>query len=230
MIKYILLDLDDTILDFSWAEHQALGRTMAEFGVEATDELRSLYSRINLEYWRQLERKEITREALQVNRFRRLQEEIRLEGDPVVFADTYVKYLSQGHCFLPGALETLRVLKKNHRLFIVTNGTAVVQYGRLKSAGITDFFEKIFISEEVGSNKPHAEFFDRCFESIEGFNRSEAIIVGDSLHSDILGGINAGILTCWINFRHHPERADIQPDYQIETLSQLLSILEKLNK
>ena len=226
MMKYILLDLDDTILDFSWAERQAICRTLTAFGIEPTEEVCALYSRINLEHWRRLERKEITREELQVSRFRQLQQELGVEGDAKRFADTYVSHLSQGHCFLPGALETLQVLQKSHRLFLVTNGTAPVQYGRLKSADLFKYFEKIFISEEVGANKPHKEFFDRCFSEIPGFEPAEAMIVGDSLSSDIRGGINAGIATCWVNTRGRAPRADIQPDYEIEALPQLLPILE----
>lgn len=226
MIEYILLDLDDTILDFSWAEGQAIRRTLSDFGMTPTDEICALYRKINLEHWQRLERGEITRQELQVSRFRILQQQIGLEGDPQTFADTYVRYLSQGHCFLPGAEETLAALRETYRLFLVTNGTAVVQHSRLQSADIAHFFEKIFISEEIGANKPHAAFFDRCFAAIDGFDRSRAMIVGDSLNSDIRGGINAGITTCWVNPHHRPVKYGIEPDYQIENLPQLLSILE----
>jgi 2-haloacid dehalogenase len=228
MIKYIFLDLDDTILDFPWAEGQAIRRTLLDFDIEPTEEICQLYHSLNWECWQRLERKEITREDLKVIRFQRLQEEMHIEGDPVAFAETYIGHLSQGHCFLPGAEETLRALQKDYRLFLATNGFPRVQYGRLDSAGIRDCFEKIFISQELDAYKPYREFFDRCFAQIPGFDPTQALMVGDSLNSDMKGGINAGIKTCWVNPHHRPERDGIHPDYQIDTLPELLPILAQI--
>jgi 2-haloacid dehalogenase len=179
-----------------------------------------------LEYWRALERKEVTQEQLKVRRFQQLLQELGREGDPAAMGELYLQRLGQGHCFLPGALETLQLLVKNYRLFLVTNGNPPVQYGRLESAGITRYFEKLFISMEIGHNKPTIEFFDHCFSQIPGFDKKKAIIVGDSLFSDIRGGINAGITTCWVNPNHRPVLEDIVPDYQIENLPQLLPIIQ----
>lgn len=228
MIEYILLDLDDTILDFPWAENQAITRTLTAFGIDPTPEVCALYSKINLEHWRRLERKELTREQLRVGRFQVLLQELGIEADPLAMSDTYVQCLSEGHCFIPGARETVETLARHYRLFLVTNSSTQVQYGRLKSANISHYFEKIFISQEIGFNKPDIEFFNRCFAQIPGFDKSKAIIVGDSLTSDIQGGINAGITTCWVNPNHRPVWKDITPDYQIENLPQLLPILETL--
>ena len=228
MIEYILLDLDDTILDFKWAENQALTGTLIAAGIEPTEEIRLRYSQINWEYWHALERKEVTREQLKVGRFRQLLQELGKEADPEAMGEMYLQRLGQGHCFLPGALETLNILLKKYRLFLVTNGNPPVQYGRLESAGITHYFEKLFISMEIGHNKPSVEFFDHCFSNIPGFDKTKAIIVGDSLFSDIRGGINAGIKTCWVNPTHRPVREEIIPDFEIENLPQLLPILETL--
>ena len=226
MFEYILLDLDDTILDFQWAENQALTGTLTAFGIEPTEETCNRYREINWDYWHALERKEVTQEELKVGRFRQLLQELGKEGDPETMGDLYLSRLSHGHRFLPGALETLDSLVKKYRLFIVSNGNPPVQYPRLESAGITNYFEKLFISKEIGHNKPTVEFFDYCFSQIPGFDKEKAIIVGDSLFSDIRGGINAGIKTCWVNPNHRPVRENIVPDYQIETLPQLLPILE----
>ena len=226
MIDFILLDLDDTILDFQWAEHQAITHTLSSFGIDPTEENRSRYRQINLEYWRALERKEVTQEQLKVGRFRRLLEELGKEGDPAAMGELYLQHLGEGHRFLPGAKEAMDILVKKYRLFLVSNGNPPVQYPRLKSAGITHYFEKLFISMEIGYNKPSAEFFEHCFSQIPGFDKTKAIIVGDSLFSDIRGGINAGIKTCWVNPNHRPVREEIVPDYQIENLLQLLPILE----
>ena len=228
MVEYILLDLDDTILDFRWAENQAITRTLTAFDIEPTPETCERYRQINLEYWRRLERKELTREQLRVGRFQDLLQDLGIERDACLIADKFVQCLGEGHCFLPGARETVQTLAQQYRLFLVTNSSTQVQRGRLKSANITRYFEKIFISQEVGFNKPDIEFFNHCFAQIPGFDKTKAIIVGDSLFSDILGGINAGIKTCWVNPNHRPVREDIVPDYQIENLPQLLPILESL--
>ena len=107
------------------------------------------------------------------------------------------------------------------------SGTAKVQAGRLASAGIRPFFQEVFISQELGANKPDRAYFEKCFARIPGFDRNKAMIVGDSLTSDILGGQNAGIATCWVNPRHLPRREDIRVDYEIEALSQLENLLEQ---
>ena len=142
--------------------------------------------------------------------------------------DRYTKNLSQGHFFVEGAEELLKALSGKYRLFLVSNGTACVQKGRLESAGIVPYFEKVFISEEIGVNKPDPRFFEACFEKMEPFDRSRCMIVGDSLTSDILGGRNAGITTCWFNLRGREARGDVAPDWQISRLDELPGLLESL--
>lgn len=228
MYKFLFLDLDDTILDFHKAESIAVSKALAQAGVEPTAETVALYSRINKAHWEMLERGEITREQVKRFRFARLFEALGVEADPAECARNYERLLAIGHYFLPGAEEAVSRLSKKYRLFLASNGTASVQKGRLTSANLYRFFEKVFVSEEVGANKPSKEYFDRCFAQIPGFDPSKAIIVGDSLTSDILGGRNAGIATCWVNPGHKPKRADIPADYEIEALSELEGLLEAL--
>ena len=228
MLEFLFLDLDDTILDFQKAEHIAIRKTIASFGIDPTDEVCALYSRINKEHWERLERKELTREQVLVGRFATLFEAVGCDGDAVACARRYEDFLSMGHYFLPGAEEALERLSEKYKLYLASNGTAKVQAGRLKSANISHYFAEIFVSQEIGANKPALEYFTRCFARIPGFDPAKAMIVGDSLTSDILGGINAGISTCWVNPKHLPGREDIRPDYQIEALSQLENLLEKL--
>ena len=228
MIEFLFLDLDDTILDFHKAERIAIAKTIGEFGVEPIDTVLADYHRINKYHWEMLERGELTREEMLVNRFRVLFESLDREVDAVLCARTYEKNLSQGHYFLPGAEEAVEALSKKYRLFIASNGTASVQAGRMTSANLYRFFEKVFVSQLIGANKPSKEYFTRCFAQIPDFDISRAMIVGDSLTSDILGGINAGMKTCWVNPSHAPVRAEIQPDYEIENLTQLEALLETL--
>ena len=154
--------------------------------------------------------------------------EFGVEVDPALCAKTYEKKLSIGHWFLPGAEETVEYLSKHYRLFLASNGTASVQKGRMTSANLYRFFEKVFVSQEIGHNKPAKAYFDGCFAQIPDFDPSKALMVGDSLSSDILGGINAGIRTVWVNPNHVENTTDIKPDYEIEALHQLPALLETL--
>lgn len=228
MMEFLLLDLDDTILDFHKAERIAVAKTLKDFGVEPTDAVLSRYHIINLQHWQRLEKGELTRDQVQEGRFRVLFEELGREADPVAVTRAYEHNLGIGHYFLPGAEAAVQSLHKKYRLFLASNGTASVQHSRLTSAGLYPYFEKVFVSQEMGLNKPSKAYFDACFARIPGFDPQKAMMVGDSLTSDILGGINAGIKTCWVNPTHAPARADIQPDYEIENLSQLEEVLNAL--
>ena len=227
MIEFLFLDLDDTILDFHKAERIAISKTIREFGVEPTEEILDLYHGINKWHWEQLELGKLTRAEVLVNRFGVLFEKLGKEVDAPKCAKVYEHNLSQGHWFLPGAEEAVDALSKKYRLFLASNGTATVQKGRMTSANLYRFFETVFVSQEIGHNKPSKAYFDACFATISGFEREKAMIVGDSLSSDIKGGINAGIRTVWVN-PEHKDCGAIKPDYEIEALSQLEELLEGL--
>ena len=228
MFEFLFLDMDDTILDFHKAEHVAIRTTLRQFGVEPTDEVCARYSQINKGYWERLERKEVTREQLQVGRFADLFAELGVQADAVACAPCYMKNLGIGHYFLPGAEEAVAALSKKYRLYLASNGERNTQKSRIASAGIAKYFEKIFISGEIGVDKPDKRFFEGCFAQIPGFDPARALMVGDSLTSDILGGKNAGIATCWVNPGHKPCRPGFEPDYQIESIAQLEALLESL--
>lgn len=229
MIKYVLLDVDDTILDFGKTEAAAIKKTFERIGIPATDEVIARYSAINNEQWSALERGELTRAQVLVRRFDILFNELGIIGVPSEMAQASYEYLlGIGHYFVDGAQEMLEALKGKYKLYIISNGTAGVQDSRLKSAGIEPYFEDIFISERIGADKPSKKFFDAVASRIEGFERDKAIVVGDRLSSDILGGINAGIRTCWFNPKRQPARADIRADHEIHALSELPELLKKL--
>lgn len=227
MIEFLFLDLDDTILDFKTAERVAIGKTIREFGVEPTEEILNLYHEINKWHWEQLELGNLTRAQVLENRFGVLFEKLGREVDTAACARAYGNNLSQGHWFLPGAEEAVDSLSKKYRLFLASNGTASVQKGRMTSANLYRFFEKVFVSQEIGHNKPSKAYFEACFAQIPGFDREKAMIVGDSLSSDIKGGINAGIKTVWVN-PEHKDCGDVGPDYEIEYLNQLEELLNNL--
>lgn len=228
MIDFLFIDLDDTILDFHKAERVALAKTLQSLGLEPTDTVMARYSQINKEHWERLERKEITREFLLVSRFAQLMDEFGIDVEAERCARTYEHNLSIGHFFLPGAYAAVEALSKKYKLYITSNGTSKIQASRLESANIRHFFQDIFISQDIGVNKPDKEYFARCFARIPNFAPQKAMIVGDSLTSDILGGKQAGIATCWVNPKGVTPREDIIPDYQISTLSQLETLLESI--
>ena len=226
MIEFLFLDLDDTILDFHKAERLAISKTIRDFGVEPTESILARYHAINKWHWEQLEQGKLTRDQVLVNRFQALFDELGQNVDAAACAKSYERNLSVGHYFLPGAEEAVKSLYKKFRLFLASNGTATVQHGRMTSAGLYPYFEQVFVSQNIGYNKPSREYFDACFARIPGFDAGRAMMVGDSLTSDIRGGINAGIQTVWVN-PSHKDCGDIRPDYQIENLSQLEDLLHK---
>ena len=228
MIEFLFLDLDDTILDFHKAERIAIGKTLRDFGLEPTEEVLGRYHLINKAHWEMLERGELTRTEVQWKRFDALFREFGIEADPLACAARYMQNLSVGHYFLPGAEEAVKTLSSKYRLYLASNGNASVQKGRMTSADLYRFFEKVFVSEEIGHNKPSRAYFEAAFAQIPGFDPDRAMIVGDSLTSDIRGGNNAGIRTCWVNPGHAPRDPEIHVDYEIEALSQLPELLEAL--
>ena len=228
MFECLLLDLDDTILDFHKAEAIMVARALKEADVEPTEETITLYSNINRQHWEKLERGELTREQVKVLRFDALFRQLGISADAESCAANYEHLLGIGHYFLPGAEEAMEVLSAKYRLFLVSNGTSAVQAGRMTSANLYRFFEKVFVSEEIGADKPSKVYFDRCFAQIPDFAPEKALIVGDSLTSDIRGGNNAGIATCWVNPKGAPRKPDIHVDYEIRALSELDALLEHL--
>lgn len=224
----VLFDLDDTILDFQSAERAALTRAFTALGIPATEELIARYSDINRSQWELLEDGVLSREQVLRRRFELLFAEYGIEGASDEANERYENELCFGHWFMPGAEEVLRALTPGCRLFIVSNGAAKVQAARLRSAGIGPYFEDIFISEEIGAEKPSRAFFDFAFARIRDFDPARTILVGDSLSSDIRGAKNAGVRACWYNARKRAPRPDITPDYMIESLSELPGLIYKL--
>ena len=228
MVKTVLLDLDDTILDFRRAEAGAIRRTLEGEGVTVTDALLERYHVINKHHWELLEEGKITRDQVKRLRFEQLFGELGLPCDSQRICRAYEENLSQGHFFIPGAEALLKALAPRYNLYIASNGGAWVQNARLDAAGIRKYFKGQFISEEMGANKPSPAFFEACFAAIPGFERETAVMVGDSLTSDIRGGQNVGIRTIWFNPSRKPARKDIPADYEFHDLLELPGLLEKL--
>lgn len=227
MYRNILFDLDNTLLDFNRAEEVAISAVLVSFGREPTEELIRLYSRINLSQWKLLELGELTLAETKENRFRLFFDEIGITASPKEATAEFERTLHEGFYLIDGAKELLSELYGRYRLYIASNGTASVQRSRIDGAGISGFFDGVFISQELGAKKPDRDFFEKSFCSIPDFVREETVIVGDSLTSDILGGRNAGIDTVWYNPGKHSGNGDIKPTYEISRLEDIKAILDK---
>ncbi|MCQ2537465.1 MAG: YjjG family noncanonical pyrimidine nucleotidase [Lachnospiraceae bacterium] len=227
MYKFLLFDADDTIFDFLKAEAVAFKQAMEESGLVYKEEYVEIYSEVNLKMWQELERKEITKPELIRTRFDRFFKKVGIEADSTAMRENYQVRLGQQGFLLPGAVEMLEKLYTTgkYRIFLITNGLKDTQTGRLERSGISKFLEGVFISEEVGHEKPSAEYFNAVEKAITGFDRSQALVIGDSLTSDILGGNNAGIDTVWYNFRNKSNNTKAVPTYTIKDLTEIYTIL-----
>ena len=228
-IKYILLDLDDTVYDFHKSEKLAISETLKSFGVLPSDTVVKRYSEINRDCWRMLEEGIMTRDEILLERFRRLFAELSVECDADLVRIAYEKNLSECAIFVEGAAELIASLRGKYILAIASNGTARVQDKRIAKGNISPLFDYIFISERLGATKPSPLFFDKCLITMGAGNRDEVLIVGDSLSSDIKGGLNSGIHSCHFDKTGDTVYKNITPEYRITKLSELHSVLADLN-
>lgn len=227
MSKYtiVLFDADATLFDFKRSEYEAVKDCLAFAGLPTTDDVIEKYSEINDGYWKKLERGEVTKNELFTARWRDLIDYYGFEFDAQKIADTYPQKLAERVYLICGAEDICKKLYGKFRLYIITNGFAKIQHGRFDQSVLKKYFENIFISEEIGAEKPSIDYFNAVAAAIPDFDREKALVIGDSVTSDIKGGIAAGIDTCWFN----PNRK-IAPDgmnmtYIINDLSEIENIL-----
>ena len=230
MIQTILWDIDGTILNFHRSAENSLKNTFKKFGYgKITDELLHMYEEINDVYWCKLEKGEITKEKLLVERFVEFFTKIGVETTRVVeFNQAYLNGLLDTVVFMPEAYETVKKLHPEYKQYIVTNGVKELQRKKIAKAHIEEFFDGIFISDEIGYEKPHIEFFNYVFDRIPTKNPDEVIIIGDSLTSDIAGGIRAGIHTCWYHPSNEENHSDVKPEFTVTSHLAFQEILKQL--
>lgn len=228
MAKYycILFDADNTLLDFDAAERKALAETLIQYGIEPSNETVERYRAINEGLWRQLEKGQIRREKLVNERFTRFLKEIGAAGNGAEMNRYYLNQLSTHPDLMPGnVLDVLHELAEVATMAIVTNGFDKVQSRRVKESGVAAFMEEVFVSERSESEKPNRKIFDTALRTLGVENRDHVLVVGDSLSSDIQGGINAGLDTCWLNRNHIENPGQVCPTYEIDSLEQLYPIV-----
>lgn len=228
MIKTLLWDIDGTLLNFEKAERYAIRKCFEIFGIgECTDEMILNYSKINKSYWERLERGEITKPQVLRGRFEEFFKSENIDFNRIDdFNREYQVRLSDKIFFCDNAYELVMSLKGKVRQYAVTNGTLLAQSKKLKQSGLDKIFDGVFISDEVGFEKPSIEFFDAVWEKIGKHDKNEVMIVGDSLSSDMKGGNNAGILCCWYNPDGAENNTGVHIDYEIKNLNEILSLTE----
>ncbi len=224
--KVLLFDADETLFDFKKSESIALEHAISDFDIPYDpDHHLKIYETINTAIWKEFEEGKITQNTLKVERFKRLSLELGIHFDPHLFSERYMYHLAEASILLDDATALLEKLDGKFNLVILTNGLAYVQNRRIGKSSIAKYFSHIVISEEVGVAKPNPEIFEHTLKLIGQVDKSEVLMIGDSLTSDIKGGNNFGIDTCWYNPKNLDNTSQVNPTYEINDLMSLLNIL-----
>lgn len=222
--QWLLFDADDTLFDYAQAEHNALRNTFSEFGLPFDTRALELYREFNHQLWLRFEKREVTGEQIRTERFALLFHALDLP-EPPQLADRYIDHLAAQTTLVQGALETLDALHKTHRIAIITNGMTRVQRPRLAQSVLAPYISELIISEQVGAAKPAREIFDYAFARMGNPPREHVLIIGDSLTSDMQGGANFGIDTCWYNPKRLPHPPQPTLTHEINDLRELIALL-----
>ncbi|MEZ4887758.1 MAG: YjjG family noncanonical pyrimidine nucleotidase [Chitinophagales bacterium] len=223
--QYLLFDADNTLFDFDQTAKDAFAATFTSFGITQEAHHFDQYLGISQQCWRDFEQKKIDQDTLRRVRFELFFEAAAIAGDALHFNEQYLQNLVHHSSLLEGAFEVLQQLHGKIPMAIITNGLKEVQRPRLQRTGLTPYFEAIIVSDEIGVSKPHTPFFDHTFEQIDFPNKSEVLVIGDSLSSDIQGGNNYGLHTCWYNPKGLDNHLGVLPTYEIQDLKELHGIV-----
>lgn len=227
MAKYncIMMDIDNTLLDFDAAERKALLETLQQFSLPCDEAAVSRYHEINSSLWGELNKGKIRRDKLVVERFDRFVKEVGAAAKATELNRAYTEHLATHADVIPGAEEALQELAEVATMIAVSNGTELVERGRLKLSGFEKYFDDIFISEAVGVSKPNPKIFQMAMRKLGIEHSDKVLVVGDSLSADIQGGVNAGLDTCWVNMKGLENESGLTPTYEVKALSELYPIV-----
>ena len=222
MYDIVLLDADMTIWDFEASEKLALQDVVESLGATMTEDVFAFYHKVNSALWKAFDLKQVTKEELAYRRFAELLEYVGKEGEPLALNHYYQQRLGEHSIMLPGGEDMVRRLAERCTLYILTNGMHTAQVGRFEKSPIKPYIKQMFISEDMGCQKPDKEYFDQVFDIIGLTDKSRAVMVGDSLTSDVRGGINGGVDTIWFNAKHKPHDPTIMPTYTAYTMDEIV--------
>lgn len=223
--KIILLDLDNTLIDFNECARHSIMDAFAELGLTYTPKVFETFITENVKIWKRLEKGEITKPQLRADRWNIILGKLGIDYDGTVLEEMFENGVARYACPVEGAYELLDHLKDRYKLYIVSNGFRFVQESRLKIGDFEKYFDDIFVSEDIGIPKPATEFFDYCFQKLSNPPKSDTILIGDSLSADIIGGANYGIDTIWFNKNGDPMPESITPTHTVSTLKEIHTIL-----
>ena len=227
--KFLLFDLDHTLLDFDTSEDVALTQLLKEEGVADIQAYKDYYVPMNKSLWKDLELKKITKQELVNTRFSKMFSHFGIEKDGVYLAERYQFYLAQQGQVFSGAMELLdSLIDRGYELYAATNGITTIQTGRMAQSGLAPYFNQVFISEQLQTQKPDALFYEKIGQQIAEFSKEKTLMIGDSLTADIQGGNNADIDTVWYNPHHLENKTQAQPTYEVDSYQTLLELLDKL--
>lgn len=226
MIKNIFLDIDNTILDFDKCAASSIKAGFKEYGLEFSEKVREVFTRINNGLWAEIERGTLTKQGLYDVRWNRIFEELGIEADGGSFEHTFKAGLAESAETVDGAHELLEYLAPRYRVCAASNGPRREQENRLARAKMTEYFDFIFTSEGVGAEKPDKAFFDGCFACMKDAQTDETVIIGDSPTADIDGGRAYGLTTIWYNHKGSAEKS--RADFTVNKLADIVGVLETL--
>lgn len=227
-MKYnlFLFDLDDTLLDFQASEKLCFTQTFLHFGVrDLLEEIHAQYKTENNLLWKQLERGEVDKDFLKIERFKRTLDTFKLEIDPVLVSDFYLDQLPLNVVLIDGAVEVLKFARQFGEIGIITNGIEFTQRERIKNSDLKNYIDFLAVSEACGFAKPDVRFFEYAVKKAKIFDREKTIIVGDRLEADILGGRNFSIDTCWFNPEKIQSNLNLRPNFEIQSLRDFEKIM-----
>lgn len=225
MKKIILIDLDNTLIDFNECARHSIIAAFNELGIPYTENVFETFICENVKIWKRLERGEITKPQLRANRWNIILEKLGIDYDGTIIEEMFENGVAKGAYAVDGAYELLEYLQGKYKLYIVSNGFRFVQESRLKIGNFDKYIDDVFVSEDTGIPKPAKEFFDYCFEKLKHPKKEEMILIGDSLTADISGGINYGLETIWFNKNNESLPENITPTYIVNTLQDIKTIL-----
>lgn len=217
---HILFDVDNTLFDFDETERLALIELFEELGVDYTEENRATYHEINNSWWKRFEKGEVTIPQVAFGRIKGFIDAMKLDYDAEKASESMICYLGSHGIMYDGALELAQRLAPHCRLYTVTNGISRVQHARVDNSPISKYFERMFISQEMGVNKPSLEYFEYVLRELGDVPKEKILMVGDSLVSDIQGGMGAGLDTCWYNPKGKSS-GDVKPTHTASTLAEI---------
>ncbi len=229
MIDIFLLDIDDTIFDFSKTAYASLKYVCEEMNISFSNEVFECYMRINHSVWSRFERQEIDQQELYELRFKEFFDELKIQKDYIKANDIYFEQLSKYVYYFPQAEEFVKELSKRGKIYLLTNGVGIAQRERIKLSGIDRYISGFFVSDDVGASKPSKEYFYYCYSQIDGFKNDNAIMIGDSLTADIKGANLTGVKSIWFNQKNKEISEAGTPTYIAKTYDEVLKIIDNLN-